>query len=152
MAIKSVFVAALLAVLFCGAAARADDVKDRAYALLMGDILQRNEGGTQGIGRYSGDHSGVKNRYRNEEVQKALVACIVWAEATPDRIPIKHWNFYARTRRLDTAENWAMTYCRSLDTTDCVCQIVDENDENVLQVPSGYPPKSDSKKPVSGGT
>jgi hypothetical protein len=130
--------------------ANADDVnaKDQVYTLLMEKILQGIVGSDHGE-RFTGS-VGKKNPYRDRPTQKVMVACVTWSQVTATRAPFKYWNSVFNARSLMHAREEALAFCKSQGKADCDCQVIDENDQNVLQIPSMYLTKlnSDAKGQV----
>lgn len=110
---------------------------DGIYSLVMDRVLRSKVGAAYG-GAQSDSSVGRQNPYRARPTQKALVACINWSNSSSNYLDIQDWNSVYNHRALITARDEALTVCRSKGVKTCECQIVDENDTNVLQIPPAY--------------
>ena len=105
------------------------------YENLMKKILDSK------VTRWDGpeDYVGKKNPYRSIQKQKALATCIAWTDRASD---VRHTGFYISSDKdfasLPKLRVRAFDFCRPTESTGCKCQVIDENDKNVLQVPDDF--------------
>jgi hypothetical protein len=115
-------------------AAAAAQLRQRSYERVMSILLGQTVG--------SGIDQGKRNDYRGAPRPKAIAACIDWSGGTPESLRVGSW-----------ASSWippgaigvpprqdALEKCTRGNNTPerCVCQVVDENDANALDLPQDF--------------
>jgi len=109
-------------------------VRQRSYERIITVLLGQTVG--------SGTDQGKRNDYRGAPKPKAIAACVDWSGSRPDDLRIGSW-----------ASSWippgaigvpprqdALEKCTRGNNTPerCVCQVIDENDANALEVPPEF--------------
>lgn len=116
------------------AAAADPAVRQRSYERIITVLLGQTVG--------SGTDQGKRNDYRAAPKPKAIAACVDWSGSRPDDLRIGSWasswippGAMGIPPRQDALEK--CTRGNSMPER-CVCQVVDENDANALEVPPEF--------------
>ena len=125
----------------------ADYSDNPAHSAQIYDTLikqMKNQNITEGAG--SGKTrvgQGVLATYRNiSQGNKALTMCINWDQSSASRIDYKHfWASYGGVSSSRTIQESLRTCKRKAKGEDCVCQLVDLNDQNKIQIPLDFAKK-----------
>ncbi|MGQ0676616.1 MAG: caspase family protein [Rhodospirillales bacterium] len=76
--------------------------------------------------------------YRTEEQNKAIAACLDWSGNDVDAVVSRADWIGSDYSFLTAARKYTLENCAKYEFRGCKCQIVDENDKNVLQVPDEF--------------
>ncbi len=114
--------------LFDATASVAGDAREKIYNQLMAQLLNDIVPNT-----------GQKFAYRSFEINKTLAVCIDWNGSNPNDIFYGgSWGAFGY-EWTDESKREAMRTCQSeYESRGCQCQVVDQNDKNVLQVPHDF--------------
>lgn len=113
-------------------------IRQKAYERIMEITLSRKITGGTGLGQA---YVGKQNDYRNKSNGKAMAVCIDWSGRTINSIRTGGSNFSwasDHAPRMQSIRESALQGCAKNEANRCRCQIVDENDRNVLQVPDDF--------------
>jgi uncharacterized protein YgiM (DUF1202 family) len=115
----------------------APSVRQPAYERIMGILLSQVVG--------SGPDKGKTNPYRKLPKPKALAACVDWSAGTVEGLAVGAWadSYIPPGRSGNPVRPDAVARCERFNDTPgrCRCQAIDEDDQNVLEVPASFAAK-----------
>jgi hypothetical protein len=113
------------------------EVREKAYHRIMELALTGVTASGTGTGA---SYVGKSNRYRALGSGKAMAVCVYWSANSIEALKIGGWSHNSNQDRpsMGALRNGAMEGCVKSEPKGCKCQIVDENDKNVLQVPDDF--------------
>jgi hypothetical protein len=112
----------------------AAELRQRSYERVMTVLLGQTVG--------SGIDQGKRNDYRAAPRPKAIAACIDWSGGSPDSLRVGSWaSSWIPPGAIGTPPRQdALEKCTRGNNTPerCLCQVVDENDANALELPPEF--------------
>jgi TPR repeat protein len=115
----------------------AEDAREKIYNRIMALVSDDTIAETT-----SGDDLtdlGQKMAYRSYEINKTLAVCIDWNRSGQNNIFYAGWWATERAWSKGESKRVAMQDCLNrYESEGCQCQVVDQNDENVLEVPPDF--------------
>ena len=114
-----------------------NELKQKAYDKIMELALAGVA--TSGVGT-GASYVGKPNNYRTLGSGKVMAVCIYWSADSVGVLKTGGWATRTNVERpsMGALRNEAMQVCVKSEPKGCKCQIVDENDKNVLQVPDEF--------------
>jgi len=109
-------------------------LRQRSYERIVNILLGQTVG--------SGTDQGKRNDYRGAPRPKAIAACIDWTGNRPNDLKIGSWaSSWIPPGAIGTPPRQdALEKCTRGNNTPerCVCQVVDEDDQNALELPAEF--------------
>ncbi|MBL8704642.1 MAG: caspase family protein [Rhodospirillales bacterium] len=109
-------------------------LRQRSYERIITILLGQTVG--------SGTDQGKRNDYRAAPKPKAIAACVDWSGNRPDDLRVGSWaSSWIPPGAIGTPPRQdALEKCTRGNNTPerCVCQVVDEDDQNAIEVPQEF--------------
>lgn len=115
----------------------AAELRRAVYDRLMSTALAQTLGSGMGVGA---TQAGKPNDYRDLAGGKALAACTDWSARSVEALSLLSWGRAWNVERplMSSIRESAIEACSRNAKPGCTCQVIDENDKNVIEMPAEF--------------